>query len=356
LCARWETWPVGNHGFSLFEPATVQHLAGTPAVRDAPRERVPTSESLVVLTRDAALAQTVKALGSEHVVATVRAEADLAGELISKHIGVAIIDVGATSSPVDQLTERLKSQFPDLILIVAGRLDDQSTLAQQISAGTVYRFLHKPVSEQRVRLFVDAAWRRHDEESGTHKVLTTTGIPAALRSRLTYNSLWLGAGALAVLAIAASWLMTRQTASAVPPHTARSQLPLQARDEPLEALLLRGDQAFAAGALLAPPGQNAADLYQQALHHNHSDPRAAAGIERVIDKLLSAAETELARQHFKEAQKLTDQARAISGDHARVAFVTAQISKARERFLLRAREVAAAKAAEQETTVVPDDK
>jgi len=40
-----------------------------------------------------------------------------------------------------------------------------------------------------------------------------------------------------------------------------------------ESLLTRADTAMAAGALVAPPGQNAADLYKQALHRNGSDPR-----------------------------------------------------------------------------------
>src|ERR1700737_2849428 len=148
----------------LFGQPTVHDFAGTPVVSDTPRERVPTGESLVVLTRDAALAETLKVLGAEHSVATVETESDLAGELLARQTGVVIIDAAAASTPVERLTEKLKSQFPDLVLIVAGRLDDQSALAAQITAGTVYRFLHKPVSEQRVRLFVDAAGRRHGEE------------------------------------------------------------------------------------------------------------------------------------------------------------------------------------------------
>ena len=63
-------------------------------------------------------------------------------------------------------------------------------------------------------------------------------------------------------------------------------------------------------------------------------PRPAAGIEKVINKLLSAAEDQLGAQHLDEAQKLTDQARAIEPDHVRVAFLSTQIGKERERFVL----------------------
>src|SRR5882724_10791959 len=102
----------GNLGLS--EQPTVQNFAGTPIVSDMPRERVPTGESLVVLTRDEALVETLKVLGSEHNIVTVDAESDLAGELVGRQMGVAIIDAAA-STAVERLTEKLKSQFPDLV-------------------------------------------------------------------------------------------------------------------------------------------------------------------------------------------------------------------------------------------------
>src|SRR3981081_1427607 len=133
--------PAGSHGGAagtseLFEQPTVHDFAGTPVVSDTPRERVPTGESLVVLTRDAALVETLKVLGAEHTVVTVEAESDLAGELLGRQTGVAIIDAAAASTPVERLTEKLKSQFPDLALIVAGRPEDQSALAAPVTAGT----------------------------------------------------------------------------------------------------------------------------------------------------------------------------------------------------------------------------
>jgi TonB family protein len=315
----------------------VQDFAGTPVVSDMPRERVPTGESLVVLTRDKALVETLSVLGAEHSVVTVASESDLAGELLGKQIGVAIIDAAAASTAVERLTERLKSQFPDLVLIVAGRLDDQSALAAQITSGTVYRFLHKPVSEQRVKLFVDAAWRRHGEElSGGSDPMGTTGVLPDERAPLPRNALLFGGLVLTALVVAGGWFMTRKpsvTATSTS-QTGEAPLPVAARDEQFETLLARADKAFEAGAIVAPAGENAAELYKQALHRNGSDPRAAAGIERVIDKLLSAAEAQLAAQHLDEAQGLTEQAHAIKPDHVRVAFLAAQIGKERERSVL----------------------
>ena len=304
-------------------------------VAELPLQRVPTGESLVVLTRDPALVQTLKSLAASHPLTIVAGESDLAGELMSRQTGVAVIDAGAASTSIDRLTVRLKEQFPDLVLIVAGRLDDQSALAAQITSGTVYRFLHKPVSEQRVRLFVEAAWRRHEDElSGAADPMAAAGVLTDQGNALPRTTLAVAGLLLAGVVATGAWFLTRKPA--VTPGSAPSMAAPQAvvRDEELENLLTRAQAALAAGKLIAPPGANAADLYKQALHRNGSDPRASVGIEKVIDKLLSAAEAQLAAQHLDEAQKLTDQARAIKPDHVRVAFITTRIGKERERRVL----------------------
>ena len=96
-------------------------------------------------------------MATGHAIEAVEAEADLASHLMHAQGGVALIDAAAATSPITSLTERLKAQFPDLVLVVAGGTEDQGALTPQITRGTVYRFLHKPLSEQRVKLFVAAA-------------------------------------------------------------------------------------------------------------------------------------------------------------------------------------------------------
>ena len=329
-------------------------MSAFPRAENVPRE------SLIVLSRDAALRETLQVLGSDHDVFTVGAEAELAAQLLAEHAGVAILDAATVSSPIERLTERLKSQFPDLVLIVAGGIDDQSSLAAQITNGTVYRFLHKPVSEQRVRLFVDAAWRRHGQ--GNHGAADPMTITSVLPIQRTSTSLppvlLVGTGAVvAALVLIGAWLVIRKPDAnptpTTPAATAGETQAAAERDAVLEGILARADQAFAAGALVSPPEDNAADLYKQALRRNANDPRAGSGLEKVIDKLLSSAEEQLLAQRVDEAQKLTDQARAIKPDHVRVAFLTAQIGKERERaVLMQARQAAASGNIEQAISVL----
>jgi TonB family protein len=336
--------------------SVVHDFQGNAALPAPARDNVPAGEGIVVLTRDEALVQSLRAVGSEYRTFTVSAESELASHLLAENTGVAILDAGAVASPIDRMSERLRAQFPELVLIVAGGVDDQSALATQITNGTVYRFLHKPVSEQRVKLFIDAAWRRHGEEhAGTDSA--TAAAPAA-SIRIGRPNMLLSAGAAAVIIAALGGLFLLHRSETRRPQTgavsAADPGPAAApRDAVLEDLLIRAQAALAKGALVAPPGANAADLYQRAQHRNPKDPRAANGLEKVIDRLLSGAEAQLLAQHLEAAQRLTDLARAIKPDHVRVAFLLAQIGKERERAVLaQARQAASSGNIEQAITVL----
>jgi TonB family protein len=335
----------------------LQAFQGNTAFGAVPREIVPGGASLIVLTRDEALVHTLRAMGPEYAISAVSAESDFATHLLSHSTGVAILDASAVASSVERLSERLRAQFPDLVLIVAGSVDDQSALATQITNGTIYRFLHKPVSDQRVKLFVDAAWRRHSEELAGGTSVANANSPARTAPGAGSNVLVLGGVVLAAAVIIGGWSVlhksnsvARRNAAVEPSETVAPATP---RDAVLEDQLARADKALASGALVAPSGANAADLYRQALQRNPKEPRAVNGLEQVIDRLLSTAEAQLLAQHLDEAQKLTDQARAIKPEHVRVAFLMAQIGKERERAVLaQARQAASSGNIEQALSVL----
>jgi TonB family protein len=336
--------------------STLHDFQGNPALTGPVRDGPPAGEGVVVLTRDEALVRTLQTIGSEYNTFAVSNESELASHLLAQNTGVAILDAGAVAGPVDRISERLRAQFPDLVLIVAGSVDDQSALATQITNGTIYRFLHKPVSDQRVKLFVDAAWRRRGEEQAGGASAASGAPPPGERSGGT-NMLVLGGVAVAVIAAIGGWFFLHksgsQQAQSPPTAVAEPVLAEAPRDAVLEDLLTRAQAAVASGALVAPPGANAADLYRQAQRRNPKDPRGANGLEKVIDRLLSSAEAQLLAQHLEEAQRLTDLARAIKPDHVRVAFLLAQIGKERERAVLaQARQAASSGNIEQALSVL----
>jgi TonB family protein len=306
-------------------------------------------ESLVVLTHDAELLQTLRAVATDHDISTVGAEADLANHLLNDHAGVAVLDTDFVTTPINQLCDRLKSQFPDLVLVVAGRHEDQGMLTAQITRGTVYRFLHKPVSEQRVRLFVTAAWRRHGVEHAEVLEATATNLrkPVWNTSKAPpKNVMWIGGAAALVLVIGAIFVFSgsgEQKGDVVSVDAPVAATPRGTVDTELEDLLKRADDAIRRGALVTPPGDNAAELYRLAIRRNGTDPRGQAGLDRVLDRVLTAAEQALLQDKIDDAARFVEAARSINPEHVRVAFLTAQIGKERERALLTQARMAAAR-------------
>jgi TonB family protein len=285
-----------------------------------------TPQPLIALTRDAKLVAILKKVtDAAHQVLPVGSEVDLSSALLNHQGGVAVLDCAAIASPPVQLIERVHAQFPELVLIVAGGVDEQGTLAAQITTGSVHRFLHKPLSEQRVRLFVEAAWRRHAQGGALPQAPPTVAAPRRGRGGLA----WLVVAVALLVAAPLAWHLTQTSEHPLRGAPAPAARSTAADDPTLESLLTRADGALAAGALIAPPRENAAELYREALRRNARDPRAVNGLEQVIGRLLAAAEGELQKQHLDAAQQLTEQARAIDPNHARVAFLAAQIGAQR---------------------------
>ena len=318
-------------------------MAGTTPAGGVPPSPALNARVLVALTQDVKLIEALRTVADvQRPVKAVGSEVDLAAALMTHNGGVAVLDAAAVASPIAQLAARLNTQFPDLILIAVGGINDQGALAQLIADGSVHRFLHKPVSEQRVRLFVGAAWRRH-EEVASGAQLASASSAAAGKARSMHGRLLGVAAILVVMAVLAclTWRALHEP-SAAAAAALRHPGAAVAGDAALEDLLARADRALDAGALITPPGENAAQLYREAQGHNARDPRAANGLEEVISRLLAAADEELRAGHLDAAQRLCDAARAVNPEHPRAAFLAAQISAQRERAVLAQAQRAAA--------------
>lgn len=285
---------------------------------------------LVVLTGDEAFLQTLReAVGGARRLWHVPTADKVPDLLVAGEVGILVLDVTALSEGADVFVRQIKHQFPDLVVVVAGNRDAEISLAQLISSGHVYRFIHKPMSPNRARLFVEAAVKKHDEQRRR-----SVALPAPAPKR---SSPWLiGAGVGAVAALVVVGIVWYGGEQKRAPDTRTVNL------APASPLLAKAAQALAANQLVEPPQDNALELYQQVLAQNSNDPKALAGIAEVHERLLATAENALLEERLDEAAAAIEAARKAGVQSGRIAFLSAQLSKSREQ--LKAAQAARARA------------
>lgn len=291
--------------------------AGEEATINAALEpREDQAERLVVLSGDDAFVGTLERLASPHPVLVAAREADLGRTLKESPAAVAVLDSAAITSRLDRVTARLKLQFPQLVLIVAGTPQDEVALADQIARDTVYRFVPKPISAKRMKLFLDAAWLRHDDEGVVTEVPSGSG-GTALRS-------WLIVSAVLATAVGGAFAVRKMMVAAPTNDTPLAATPGTSSTK-LDDLLSQADAALAVGAF-----ENAADLYRKAQQVSPNDPRPAQGLNRVVKRIIAVAQMQLLDRHIDRAHALANEALDLEPGNPQVSQLVAQISAAQD--------------------------
>jgi protein TonB len=295
--------------------------------------------ALIALTSDESLLEALESvLANESRLHVVDRETELAVALMDPRIGVALLDADKLKSPLEELTQRLHNQFPDLILVVAGGTHQQAAIADQVASGTIYRFLHKPVSEQRVKLFVEAAMRRHETTPARGAGLMALP-PGYSRTAPSRAVLMVCAALLATAAITVWQLSTAPDAGPMRAHGgARGAPPPPVASDPR---LADARAALARGELVTPIGRSAADLYRAVLADSPDDSEAHEGLEQVIGELCSLAEREVTAGRLEEAARYLESARRLDPHHVRIAFIATEIENERARATLAAHQAMA---------------
>jgi DNA-binding response OmpR family regulator len=129
-------------------------------------ERPPRSSfvHLVVLSTDPSLLTTMQAAAEGELLFIPVATAESSVEqLVSGRCGILLIDLPCLRGEVQLLLTRLHAQFPGVVLMVAGRREDEAAVASLLTSGIVYRYAHKPLSPGRARQFIAASVRRYHE-------------------------------------------------------------------------------------------------------------------------------------------------------------------------------------------------
>jgi TonB family protein len=278
---------------------------------------------LVIFTTDDAFLQTLRdAVGDSRRLWHVPSADKVSDLLLAGQVGILVLDTQALAESANEFVTQIKRQFPDLVLVVAGDRHAETSLANLISAGVVYRFIHKPMSPGRAKLFADAAVRKYGEQR--RRVLPP---PLAPRSTTGNQRLLIGAAAAAAaVVLVAVWALHRGSPLSTP-SAATADRPA-ATESPL---LARAAAALAANRLTSPDGDGALELYLDARARNPLDPAAAAGLAEVHERLWARAENALLEERLDEAAAAIEIARKAGVDSGRIALLMTQLAKSRAR-------------------------
>ena len=276
---------------------------------------------LVVLSSDEAfLAILREAVGGAIRLWHVPSADKVSDLLLAGDVGILVLDGALLSIDSAGFIEQLKRQFPELVILYAGTREDEGMLAGLISRGSVYRFIHKPMSSARARQFVQAAIRKYEDPRATQI------FAAPLQATKPPQSLWIGTGAAALVLALIGFFAWRQ----MHPSLDAAALQSAANAANADPLLSRAADALAANRLTEPSGDNALEMYLAKLARSPNDPTARTGLAEVHERLLARAENALLEERLDEADTAIDAARLAGVESGRIAFLTAQLNKARE--------------------------
>jgi TonB family protein len=237
---------------------------------------------VVVLTADTGLLATLReASGPEHAIwhaATADAAVDL---LVGGRCGILVGDLGTLRVDAASLLDRLAAQFPELILLVTGRREEEGSVAGLISKGLIYRFLHKPISPARASLFISTASRRYHELRDVQPVAMTTVKTIAVRSPVGKIAL----AAVALLVAAIGYFIWSARDTELPAPIQSRQVGTRTAQEQVAELLGSGEMAYATGRYSEPRGDNALGYFRAALKLQPDNAYAQAGVARVVAAL-----------------------------------------------------------------------
>jgi hypothetical protein len=114
--------------------------------------------AIVALSEDHALLQALtRGIIEQAPVVTSPSVDRFIDQLMANRAEVALIDAASAPAPLEQFISALHQQFPRLLVVLAGSAQLQTSLSAQIADGAIFRFAHKPVSAQRLKLFISAA-------------------------------------------------------------------------------------------------------------------------------------------------------------------------------------------------------
>jgi TonB family protein len=303
---------------------------------DRRRSTAPATRVLIALTNDPALSRAVQELVATGIeVGIVQTAQALCDELVQHSSAIALIDSATVDTPIDALVDAIAGQFPDLRLLVAGHSTEQTLLATRIEKQKVFRFVHKPASSQRLKLFLDSVGRHSDMPRPAAPVVRRPAPKASssfaspgmsLGGRSTIQMAGIGLGVVLVIALGV-WALWPKSPGSAAKATSTAAAAKASASAPAAELVQKADQAFAAGRYVATDGTSAAEMYRDALKLDAGSTVAKSGFDRSIEFGLRSAEEALLANRLDTATGVAETLRLLVPNNSRLTFLQTQIDR-----------------------------
>ena len=299
--------------------------------------------NLYVLSADAELIDTVQRAGGEqYPVFAVQQWAELEAAIFAGRCGIALLDTELVGGKlVDHITA-LATHASRVVTLVAADRGMAQELMGYLSDRRIHRLLIKPAALGITKLLVESAVNRclqlRELAAGSDGLETLGHGRGAKRGR---RWLRVAFGMLAMIGVvaAAVWLWgpsllgdratePAQLSPAAPPATPSDRNVPGQSNERFAELLNRGAQAFEAGHLAAPTGDNALDYYLTILSMDPGESTARARLSAVVDALFAQAESALLANSLDDAATALAGVRRADAASSRLAFLEAQLERA----------------------------
>lgn len=302
--------------------------------------------NVVVLSADPVLIDLLRdSLAGNHRVWRADDATHAADLIVAAGNAVLLADSSLADHDTRELVTKVHEQFPDLAIIVAGRRDDEAELAELVSKGVIFRFLHKPASADRIRNFIDATLRRQQKSADMPAAAPRTGATSVKLKALTMPSIKLDSAEVrrwtrrsllliplaVIILVLATWKPWEKLSGMMPTNDGQPTTADASRDAAVQKLLDAAGLALSQGQLVEPPEQNALELYHAVLARDPANRTAKRGIDRIADELLAQAEKSLMAQDLVALASAVDAARAARPDHPRLEFFMTQLERELER-------------------------
>jgi TonB family protein len=332
--------------------AHVEHVVLESGHGPAANEPVD-GDPVTVLTTDADLYEAIRVAvhgrHEVHLAAKLEAAAKLAA---SGKCAVLVTDLALTESALRRITNHLRAREEALVTVAVGNREQGNSLMGLLAAGTIHRFLLKPLTPGLARLALDSATRQHaslkaHRRAEAHFELRPAAPaaqtqpqvgpePAVVQASKPRRLEW-PIGRLAIIAGVALVLLAGIGVAVW--YGNDREPPVDQRAVAIQSKLAAADAAARAGHLLDPAAGSAYTLYTELLRLDPKNAAAEAGLDRIATQFIERAESQLVEGKLDDAEGSLNSARQVRPENRRLKFLDAQLAKDRqEQLLMQARQ------------------